>query len=615
MLSYQIIVHSDLFMCLVLIVTMPKQRNHGIRSQWTNENMQQALTAVGNGVSVNLASKQFLVPRRTLRDYLKNHKTAKSSMGRKPILNEEQEEDLCRRIIRLAEVGYPLTGKVLRKCVFNFCHANNIAHPFNAAREMAGRFWLSGFLNRHPQIRNRKAQSMNPARAQKLNKFIVNDHFAKLKEILNNIDIMDKPQCIYNMDEKGCRLALHHQQTVLAKKGAKRVHLVANEHGQNVTIVSCGSALGCAIPPLVLFKGKRLKPEWQDSLPPGSLALMTAKGSMTIETFKKWLYHFAKYKTAGPCLLIFDGARCHLDYSIVSVADELGITLYCLPSNTTHELQPMDKAVFRAFEHYWDEEVLKYWSRYRDRSLTKQRFGAIFSIVWDKCMTPDNIKSGFAACGIYPFNADILPVEAFAPSTVTEQEVGTATEIVTENRIKTPPPGPSRTCRKRRIIQLDESSDSEASDIQMSAGSSDEAVGGNDKNEDCEANENAISTSFSNMLTTPDLANIKSNRSKRTPALNSRAQVVTKQLFTTSDLTGKTSTPKAPKSRKILKQTTPVNIGKGKKKLESWYCKACKENRVADMRLCILCNCYLHEECLGLTNEDTIPNFICPYCS
>ena len=68
---------------------------------------------------------------------------------------------------------------------------------------------------------------MNPARAQKLNPVIVNDYFSKLESVLAKLDLKSCPQNIFNMDEKGVRLTLHHQQTVLAKKGAKRVHLIS----------------------------------------------------------------------------------------------------------------------------------------------------------------------------------------------------------------------------------------------------------------------------------------------------------------------------------------------------------------------------------------------------
>ena len=64
---------------------------------------------------------------------------------------------------------------------------------------------------------------MNPGRAIKLSKHIVEDYFNKLKVVMESNDFFSKPHCIYNMDEKGCRLATHNQQPVLAQRGAKQV--------------------------------------------------------------------------------------------------------------------------------------------------------------------------------------------------------------------------------------------------------------------------------------------------------------------------------------------------------------------------------------------------------
>lgn len=91
-----------------------------------------------------------------------------------------------------------------------------------------------------------------------------------------------------------------------------------------------------------------MKIEWTWNFPPGTTCLDT-KGQ---HECRKWLEHFSQYKVPGPCVLIFDGAKCHLDYSIVEEAEKYEVTLYCLPSNTTHELQPMDKSVFHPFEVY-----------------------------------------------------------------------------------------------------------------------------------------------------------------------------------------------------------------------------------------------------------------------
>ena len=66
---------------------------------------------------------------------------------------------------------------------------------------------------------------------------------------------------------------------------------------------------------------------------------------MTTALFVEFIEHLGAFKMPGKALLIFGGARSHLSPDIVDAADAHNIFLYCLASNTTHELQPMDKAV------------------------------------------------------------------------------------------------------------------------------------------------------------------------------------------------------------------------------------------------------------------------------
>lgn len=58
------------------------------------------------------------------------------------------------------------------------------------------------------------------------------------------------------------------------------------------------------------------------------------------------------------------------------------------------------------------------------------------------------------------------------------------------------------------------------------------------------------------------------------------------------------------------KKSTTVK-GKSQKQV-SWYCHACKEDRMDDaMRQCSRCSKWYHEECVALTAEDT-DDFQCP---
>ncbi|XP_055918347.1 uncharacterized protein LOC129950431 [Eupeodes corollae] len=296
----------------------------------------------------------------------------------------------------------PITPKMLRYQAAVFSSSNNIPKSLSTSENGAGRKWLRLFMKRHPEISVRKAQMMNPARAQKLNRHIVSDHLKKVRTLMQ-------------------RISLHHQQNLLAQKGSKRIHQISNKHAENVTIVGCVSAIRTAIPPVILFKGKRRKPEFMDNLPTGSLVKMTPKGYMNHATFVEFISHLGKFKTPGPFLLIFDGAACHLDYSIEEEAERHQITLYYLPSNTTHELQPLDKAVYRSFEHHWDQELLSFTAKYPGRKLNKTSFIVILSNVWSKCMTYDNITSGFRATGLYPFDPDVISEIAFASSALSEK--------------------------------------------------------------------------------------------------------------------------------------------------------------------------------------------------
>jgi hypothetical protein len=89
-------------------------------------------------------------------------------------------------------------------------------------------------------------------------------------------------------------------------------------------------------------------------------------------------------------------------------------------------------------EHYWDEQVVLFYNHSTNHTLTKQIFRKIFTEAWDKAATPANIKAGFSATGIYPFNTSIIPDEAFALCLVPQNEDAQGSNFVT--LIETPAP-------------------------------------------------------------------------------------------------------------------------------------------------------------------------------
>ena len=77
---------------------------------------------------------------------------------------------------------------------------------------MAGLAWVQGLSRRNPMIASGKAQNLSTRRAQKLKRFIVIGHFSKLTTTLEEPGLLDKPERIYNVDDKGCRSYLHKQR-------------------------------------------------------------------------------------------------------------------------------------------------------------------------------------------------------------------------------------------------------------------------------------------------------------------------------------------------------------------------------------------------------------------
>ena len=595
------------------------------RARWTQEQLQSAMRAVDEGQSVQGAAKMFNIPRRTLRDHLKSGSQVKK-LGRNPYLTKEMEDELCSRIFRLCDIGMPITSKFLRHSVFNFCILNNIKHPFDIQKRSAGRKWLKLFLIRHPEVATRKAQKLNPARAMKLNKFIVEDHFQKLRKVMIEKDFISHPERIYNIDEKGTRLTIHHQQTVFARKGAKRVHLVAPEHAENITVVACANAIGNVVPPMVIFKGQRMNPDWKRDMPIGSEVVMSGKGSMTTLTFIHWLQHFSRHKVAGEILLIFDGASSHLDANIAAEADKFGITLYCLPSNTTHELQPMDKSVFKAFETYWDQEVLAFFDRNKTIQLRKSDFGAVFSKVWARCMTASNIQNGFKGTGVYPFDPSIIPEEAYAPSTVTqnipeETDSGNqASELQTTEAVGISRRSSSEEVNPEYVSVVTETPQQshEHTFIHINPVlNSPEAVSSSSI-ENLRTPEKTSSHSFSSILSTPKRRRPLTSKLRR-KSLNYRGQKIDVSLFECQDKTNKPTTknkgkqPNENKAKPAKKKTKTKNIP-AETSSGSWLCFICDEDQVEDMSLCSVCLRYLHDKCGGVTKSTNLSLYRCPEC-
>lgn len=326
---------------------MPKYVRISNRGNWTQEQLSSALNVIKNeNISVYTAAITFNIPRKTSERHLKKNNPRKGRLGPGITLGFENERRLCRHIQKMQSMGFPLSRSDLRTIVFKFAQQLKLKHKFNTEKQKAGYDFVTGFLERNQDIKIRKSEGISIARLRGMNRNDIESYFNLLETVLKDNELFAKPSNIFNMDETGLQLN-NRPGNVLAMKGSKAVAIITStEKGETVTVIACCSAEGVFLPPALIMKGKNKKAEYEDGLPPGSILYMSQKSAyINADIFIAWLNdHFIPRKPTGKVLLIADGHASHCSVEVLELAEANDIILFCLPSHTTHYLQPLDRA-------------------------------------------------------------------------------------------------------------------------------------------------------------------------------------------------------------------------------------------------------------------------------
>jgi hypothetical protein len=101
-----------------------------------------------------------------------------------------------------------------------------------------------------------------------------------------------------------------------------------------------------------------------EGAPPGTYFTCTDNGWITQEKYLEWFKFFLKsIPPARPVLVIEDGHSSHITMEVIKLAQDNDIHLLCLPSHTTHILQPLDIiSVFKPLKSYFNKACKNYLS-------------------------------------------------------------------------------------------------------------------------------------------------------------------------------------------------------------------------------------------------------------
>ncbi|KAF8234248.1 DDE-domain-containing protein [Tricholoma matsutake] len=284
------------------------------------------------------AAETYDIPRTTLHSHMKGLHTHAEAHVEQQALSPAKEEVLIKWAKVQGHCGILLTYSTLTK------YASEILG------KLIGESWPKRFLARHPDLK-----------AKALNQTAVDGFYNILEDIVVEFGI--KQENPWNMDEKGVQLGIGVKVTAIIDHDQATIYSVEDGNHELVTIIEAVCADGTALIPLVIFQGVHRNLEWgQPENNPSSASVIwhNVMGWFpnNQELGLKWLEwdfepHTRPESLEEYHLLILDGHNSHCTYPFIKFSSEHCIIIICLPSHTTHALQPCNVGIFSPLAHAW----------------------------------------------------------------------------------------------------------------------------------------------------------------------------------------------------------------------------------------------------------------------
>lgn len=312
--------------------------------------------------------------------------------------------------------GFGLSRLEVLDVVRDFVISNGLETPFKNGTP--GEDWFLAFKKRH-SLSIKKPQSVEYARKKMTDPFVVQNYFTLLRNTLDELELNDKPEQIWNLDETS--FCLDPSKTkVVGKKGSPSSRTISGPGKENTTVLSGCSAAGNKAPPLIVFKGKNIWDQWmapQGKGFPNTAYAASPNGWMETEIFANFFE-----KTFLPCLgskrpilLVYDGHSTHVGSKVIEIAMREAITILKLPPHTSHLLQPLDLSVFKSMKTTWDQKLVQWQRRHVGQKLPKSTFSELLGETWTS-ISRETLSNGFRKAGIHPYNNAVIPEDRFDPS-------------------------------------------------------------------------------------------------------------------------------------------------------------------------------------------------------
>ncbi|KAF1929830.1 transposase, partial [Didymella exigua CBS 183.55] len=271
-----------------------------------------------------------------------------------------------------------------------------------------GKCWVSRFINRQPELQTKWNRKFHSQRARCEDPVRISAWFRLVEETRLTYRIPDED--VYNFDKTGFMMGVASTSKVVTSSDTVgRATVVQPGNREWVTTIECVNASGWSIPPFLILAGKLHQASWYQDLPPDWTVAVSDNGWTTDELGLDWVKHFNRHtqtrSSGARRLLILDGHSSHATPEFDQYcADNLIITL-CMPPHTSHLLQPLDVGCYSPLKVLYGHEVSEL-ARQSIFDVDKLDFLWMYLRIRPTALSESNIKAGFQATGLIPFNPE-----------------------------------------------------------------------------------------------------------------------------------------------------------------------------------------------------------------
>jgi hypothetical protein len=366
------------------------------------------------------------IPRSTLHHRARGRRSMEEKARSQQYLTPWEEDVLIKYLLQMSDLGQLVRIKFIPALAFRVtCQRATTDRPLKPP----GRNWTKALEKRHPELVARRVKALDWNRHEKNTYRKITYWFEVIKDVLQDPAVL--VENVYDMDETGVILSMPGSVKVLVNKHDIRDYRGARVKRTTVTAIECISGNGRYLNPMIIWPASTHRSNWTTFPTPGWQYACSESRYTDSKISLEWLKRIFNPETKErankkPRVLVCDGFGTHETLEILEFCFENNILLYRLPSHTSHKLQPCDVATFAPLKAAYRDQVDRL-EQGGVNTIGKEHFTSLYSPARERAFTPKNIKAGFAASGLFPFNPD--RVRRSMPDPLAEPAIPRADEV------------------------------------------------------------------------------------------------------------------------------------------------------------------------------------------